>query len=153
MYTAVGRVKEVPEEVVERSTALAWTQKHGLGGTMALDIRRSAPLTTEIRGSKSHALVLLTGELDVSSAGGLYEEFARLSREGVVHVALDLSDLEFIDSTGISVLIAEHKRTASAGGELIILTPHRNVRRVFEVAGLMDVLAVSPPDASGEGAG
>lgn len=117
---------------------------------MALDIRRSAPLITEIRGSKGHALVLLSGELDVSTAGGLYREFAQLNRDGVVHVALDMTALEFIDSTGISAIIAEHKRTAAAGGELIILTPHRNVRRVFEVAGLMDVLDVLPSDSSGE---
>ncbi|HUE06855.1 MAG TPA: STAS domain-containing protein [Acidimicrobiales bacterium] len=131
---------------------LSRTQNH-LGGTMALDIRRSVPLITEIRGSEGHALVLLTGELDVSTAGGLYQEFAQLNRDGVVHVALDLTGLEFIDSTGISAIIAEHKRTASAGGELIILTPHRNVRRVFEVAGLMDVLNVLPPDSSGDATG
>jgi anti-anti-sigma factor len=118
---------------------------------MTLDIRRSAPLLTEIRGAQSHALVLLTGELDISTAGGLYEELAGLSHEGVVRVALDLTDLEFIDSTGISVIIAEHKRTASAGGELIILTPHNNVRRVFEVAGLMEVLDVLPTEAPGKG--
>jgi anti-anti-sigma factor len=120
---------------------------------MALDVSRSAPLHSEIRGSKSHALVILTGELDVSTAGQLYEELAALTREGVIHVALDLAGLEFIDSTGISVLIAEHKRTASAGGELIILSPHRLVRRVFEVSGLMDVLDVLPPDARGENGG
>lgn len=119
---------------------------------MALDIERSAPLTTEIRGSKSHALVLLTGELDASTAGKLYEELAQISREGVMHVALDLTALEFIDSTGISVIIAEHKRAASSGGELVILTPHRNVRRVFEVTGLMDILDVLPHEACGEGA-
>jgi anti-sigma B factor antagonist len=113
---------------------------------MALDVRRSAPLNAEIRGSKSHAVVILTGELDVSSAGQLYEELATLNREGAIHVALDLAGLEFIDSTGISVLIAEHKRTASAGGELIILSPHRHVRRVFEVSGLMDVFDVLPRD-------
>lgn len=117
---------------------------------MALDVRRSAPLSTEIRGSKGHALVILSGELDASTAGRLYEELATLSREGVVHVALDLTNLEFIDSTGISVMIAEHKRTASAGGELIILTPHRNARRVFEVAGLMDVLDILPHAPSDE---
>lgn len=120
---------------------------------MALDIRRSTPLITDIRGSKGHAVVLLTGELDVSTAADLYQEFAQLNRAGVVHVALDLTALEFIDSTGISAIIAEHKRTASAGGELIILTPHRNVRRVFEVAGLMDVLDILPPDSSGEDTG
>jgi len=117
---------------------------------MALEIRRSAPLVREIRGSQGHALVILTGELDVSTAGGLYEELARLSHDGIVHVALDLSGLEFMDSTGISVIIAEHKRTASAGGELIILTPHHNVRRVFEVAGLMDVLDVLPNEEPGQ---
>lgn len=113
---------------------------------MALEIRRAAPFTTEIRGSKAHALVILTGELDVSTSGQLYEELATLNREGANHVALDLAALEFIDSTGLSVLIAEHKRTASAGGELIILTPHRQARRVFEVSGLMDVLHVLPPE-------
>jgi len=116
---------------------------------MALEVHRSAPLTTEIRGSKGHAVVVLAGELDASTAGGLYEALATLNREGVVHVALDLRALEFIDSTGISVIIAEHKRTASANGELIILTPHHNVRRLFEVAGLMDVLDVLPREATG----
>jgi anti-sigma B factor antagonist len=113
---------------------------------VALDVRRNTPLTTEIRGSKQHALVILTGELDVSTAGRLYEELAALTREGMIHVALDLRDLEYIDSTGISVLIAEHKRTAAAGGELIILMPHRQVRRVFEVSGLMEIFDVLPKD-------
>ncbi len=118
---------------------------------MALDVRRNTPLTSEIRGSKNHALVILSGELDVSTAGRLYEELASLTREGMIHVALDLRALEFIDSTGISVLIAEHKRTASAGGELLILTPHRNVRRVFEVSGLMDIFDVLPNEGSAAG--
>jgi anti-anti-sigma factor len=120
---------------------------------MTLDVRRSAPLSTEIRGSKGHTLVILAGELDASTSGGLYEELAALSREGVVHVALDLSALEFIDSTGLSVVIAEHKRTAAAGGELIILTPHRNTRRVFELTGLMDVLDVLSNETTEEAAG
>ena len=83
---------------------------------MALEVRRAAPFSTEIRGTESHALVILTGELDVSTAGQLYEELATLNREGAIHVALDLTALEYIDSTGISVIIAEHKRTSSAGG-------------------------------------
>ena len=115
---------------------------------MALEVRRSPPLNTEIRASEEHALINLTGELDASTAGELYEEFAALNREGVVHVTLDLAELEFIDSTGISVIIAEHKRTASSGGQLIVVTPHHNVRRVFEVTGLMDVLDIRPRCAS-----
>ena len=116
---------------------------------MALEIRRSAPVDADTPGTEGHALVLLSGELDASTAGQLYEELARLSRNDIVYVALNLAALEFIDSTGISVIIAEHKRTAAAGGELVIVAPHHNVRRVFEVAGLMDVLDVllqEPPE-------
>ena len=56
---------------------------------MALEIQRSAPLSTEIRGSKSHALVLLSGELDVSTAGGLYEELAGLEFRPFTEIPLD----------------------------------------------------------------
>lgn len=118
---------------------------------MALEVRRNTPVDSESRGSKTHAVVVLTGELDVTTAGQLYEELAQLTREGMIHVTLDLRALEFIDSTGISALIAEHKRTAAAGGELILLTPHRNVRRVFEVSGLMDIFDVVPKDDAAEG--
>lgn len=123
---------------------------------MALDVQRSNPPIGETLGSNSRALMILTGELDVSTAGKLYEAFAELTREGVVNVDLDLTALEYIDSAGISVLIAEHKRTSSSGGELIIHTPHRNTRRIFEVAGLIDVLHLEPgelPEDDGGGTG
>ncbi len=117
---------------------------------MAIDVMRSTSPKGETVDSKSRALMVLTGELDVSTAGKLYEAFAELTREGIVHVDLDLTALQYIDSAGISVLIAEHKRTSSSGGELLILTPHRNTRRILEVAGLLDVLHLDPRDPPGE---
>lgn len=108
-------------------------------------------LTPEIRRSGSHALVKLSGELDTSTAGSLYEQFAELSRDGVVHVALDLSDLSFMDSTGLSVVIAEHKRVASLGGELVVLDCQSMVARLFEVTGLYDILDIRPNRGSADG--
>ena len=113
---------------------------------VALEIRRNALRNPEIRREEKHALVLLSGELDASTAGQLYEQLAELTREGVVHVALDLSDLEFMDSTGLSVVIAEHKRTNASGGELVIMSPQSQVRRLFEITGLMGVLQVQPEE-------
>jgi anti-anti-sigma factor len=109
---------------------------------VVLEVRRNALLNPEIRRADNHALVLLRGELDASTSGQLYEQLAELTREGVVHVALDFSELEFMDSTGLSVVIAEHKRTAASGGELTILWPQSRVLRLFEITGLMGILHI-----------
>jgi anti-sigma B factor antagonist len=124
---------------------------------VALEIRRNALLNSETRRGEHQAVVLLSGELDASTAGQLYEQLAELTRDGVVHVALDLSALEFMDSTGLSVLIAEHKRTTASGGELIIVSPQSQVLRMFEITGLTEVLHIredpggcEPEDTPGE---
>ena len=116
---------------------------------MALEIRRNALLNPEIRRSENHALVLLAGELDASTAGQLYEQLAELTRDGVVHVDLDLSGLEFMDSTGLSVVVAEHKRTNASGGELMILSPQSQVRRLLEITGLTGILQIRPDEQDG----
>jgi anti-anti-sigma factor len=111
---------------------------------MTLVVRRHARLTPEVRSVADHAVVTLVGDLDASTAGLLYEQFAALTREGAMHVALDLEGLSFMDSTGLSVIIAEHKRTTSLGGELIIYSPQEPVRKLFEMTGLMELLDVLP---------
>ena len=87
---------------------------------------------------------MLDGELDTATAGQLFEMFAELAREGIKHVALNLAELDFIDSTGISVVVAEHKRVESMGGELIIFSPRPRVRKVLEVTGLGNYLNIRP---------
>ncbi len=87
---------------------------------------------------------MLAGELDASTAGALYMQLAELAKLGVRHVALNLAELTFMDSTGLSVMIAEHNRVESMGGELIIFSPCDCVRRVFEVTGLCGFLNVRP---------
>ena len=116
---------------------------------MVLEIRRNALLNPEIRRAENHALVLLSGELDASTAGQLYEQLAELTRDGVVHVDLDLSGLEFMDSTGLSVVVAEHKRTNASGGELMILSPQSQVRRLLEITGLTGILQIRPDEQDG----
>jgi anti-sigma B factor antagonist len=111
---------------------------------MALTIDRTDVLTSEIRTDGEHALVALAGEVDLSTVGPLYQLFADLSRDRVRHVALNLAEVVFLDSTGLSVLVAEHKRVDSMGGELIIFAPRINVRRLFEVTGLDSYFNIRP---------
>ncbi len=115
---------------------------------MALRVSRRTILDTEIRKAEpQHAVVILAGELDTSNVGQLYEELAQLTREGVRHIAIDLADLEFVDSTGLSAIIAAHKRAEASGGELILLAPSRDMRRLFQVTGIDDYLNIRPAES------
>jgi anti-sigma B factor antagonist len=111
---------------------------------MGLSVEREELLTPEIRQAGSHATVKLSGELDTSTVPVLYTVFAELSNDGVIHVALDFTGLSFLDSTGLSVLVAEHKRVTSLGGEMVIFECQPNIARLFEVTGLNEVLDVRP---------
>jgi anti-anti-sigma factor len=107
--------------------------------------RIEAALATEIRKAEpAHALVMLAGELDASNVGQLYEQLAQLTREGARHIALNLAELEFIDSTGLSAIIAAHKRAEALGGELIIFSPPQSIRRLFTVTGIDTYLNIRP---------
>lgn len=114
-------------------------------GIVTLRVARKEALATEIRKAEpAHALVMLAGELDVSNVGQLYEQLAQLTREGVRHIALNLAELEFIDSTGLSAIIAAHKRAEALGGELIIFSPSQSIRRLFTVTGIDTYLNIRP---------
>jgi anti-sigma B factor antagonist len=104
-------------------------------------------LETEIRRVGTHALVILVGEIDLSTVGQLYEELAALAHAGVCHVSLNLAEVTFMDSTGLSLLVTEHKRMESMKGELILFSPSRLVRRLFEISGLDSYLNIRPKRA------
>ncbi len=117
---------------------------------MTFSVTRQELLSSEIRRSDRHALILLAGELDLSTVADLYSQFAELAREDVNHVALDLTALTFMDSSGLAVLIAEHKRVESLQGELIILSPRPRIRRLLELTGLDTYLTIRPETSTAE---
>jgi anti-sigma B factor antagonist len=104
----------------------------------------SEALEIVVSQSENRTVVALTGELDAATAPRLYTEFAELSRGGHHEVELDLASLEFMDSSGLAVVVAEHKRAQANGGGLVILSPARRVIRLFQVSGLMSYLVVKP---------
>jgi anti-sigma B factor antagonist len=78
---------------------------------------------------------MLAGERDTLNVARLYKELTDLTREGVRHIAIDLAAPEFVDSTGLSALIAAHKRAGALGGELVIVALNRDSRTLFEIPG------------------
>jgi anti-sigma B factor antagonist len=92
-------------------------------------------------------VVGVSGEIDVATSTSL-QEALDTSLSDQTRVVVDLSGVTFLDSTGLGVLLRAHKRAESTDGELKVVVRHQNVRRVFEVTGLLDVLAVC--DSVGE---
>ena len=87
--------------------------------------------------------VRLLGELDMSTAPQLREELLRLAADGATMVTVDLSELAFVDSTGLSVLITGLKRLRQQGGEMALRSPTPGTRRLLEITGLTEVFSIS----------
>jgi anti-anti-sigma factor len=86
-------------------------------------------------------VVAPTGEIDLSTApelGGALEATPPASR----HVVVDLTEVSFIDSSGINVLLTGQRRLAESGAGFRVVAPPGPVRRVFELTQLVDALGV-----------
>jgi anti-sigma B factor antagonist len=93
----------------------------------------------------SGPVVRIAGEVDIQTSPLLDEHLRRVLGEGVSSLVVDLGAVSFLDSTGLSVLIASLKRCEAAGGTLRVVSAEPNVRRVFEVTGLTDVFHMEDP--------
>ena len=100
----------------------------------------------ELVASRGAAIVTLRGELDAHDAPRLREVFAgaleALSDASSPRLVLDLTAVEFLDSTALGTMIGALRRAREAGGELAMVLPETPARRIFEITGLDQVLAI-----------
>jgi anti-anti-sigma factor len=97
------------------------------------DRDRTASLAVQVVERVDGTLVVqLTGEIDISTAEILIDQFRVISAERIQNVILDATEVEFIDSAGLHALI-EGKRMIREGGTNLVLVPSRQVRRVLEL--------------------
>ncbi len=92
-------------------------------------------------------LLHVRGELDIASVPQLSNRLLALLREGR-DVALDLSEVGFIDSSGVSVLIAGARAAELSGSTLTIRAVSAAALRVLELTGVTERLQLSPDAAS-----
>jgi anti-sigma B factor antagonist len=87
-------------------------------------------------------VLALSGELDVASAPELNKCLSELAPESHARVVLDLSELRFVDSPGINVLLTAKQEAQDEGRVLVLRRPTAQVQRVFAVLGLSDWLTL-----------
>jgi anti-anti-sigma factor len=86
--------------------------------------------------------IALEGELDFSSALTLDDELRRAEADPAPVLVLDLSELRFMDSTGLAIIASSYRRTRRGGRRLVIACPTRAVRRIFQLTGMLERLEV-----------
>ena len=91
---------------------------------------------------KGNALIArLSGELDHSAATRLRGELdALIDETGVTRLLLDVSALEFMDSSGIGLVIGRYKRLAKRGGSVAVIGSNPRIDRIFNMAGLYSLV-------------
>lgn len=86
----------------------------------------------------------MVGEVDLSSAPLLRARIEELLHLGAQRLVVDLRGVGFMDSSGLSVLVACMKRLREAGGELAIACPNMSILKVFTVTGLDRLFTIRP---------
>jgi anti-sigma B factor antagonist len=84
----------------------------------------------------------IAGEIDLYTAPRLQAEFSRLLENGPDRIVIDMSGVEFCDSTGMNVLLSALKRMRERGGVLEVAAPRPAVRKILQVTGLDSVFVV-----------
>lgn len=122
----------------------------GTGGETSV-VEPELRVTVELApGSDESGPVLkVSGEIDIQTSPILDEQLRSLLGEGATSIVVDLADVVFLDSTGLSVLVAALKRCQSVGGTVRLVSLRPNVRRVVEVTGLTDAFQVGSADREG----
>jgi anti-sigma B factor antagonist len=95
------------------------------------------------RSQGERTVLALAGEIDLYTAPRLQTELTRaLADTGSAQIIVDMSAVEFCDSTGMNVLLAAHRLAAERGGDLALAAPRPPVRKILEVTGLYSVFTV-----------
>lgn len=93
----------------------------------------------------SRTVLHVRGEVDLSTASHLRDHLAdAIEGDGLAAVVLDLSGLEFMDATGLEVLVQARRRAGERGAQLVLARPPGTFLRLLGVTGLDEAFPVEP---------
>jgi anti-sigma B factor antagonist len=84
----------------------------------------------------AHVVLKVSGEVDIATAPKLREKLVELAGGGATRVVVDLDGVDFLDSTGLGVLIGGMKRLRGVDGDLSLVCTQARILKVFEITGL-----------------
>ena len=99
-------------------------------------------LGLDVAERNGYAVLSVTGEVDVYTAPQFREQLIELVDQGQRKIVVDLQGVEFLDSTGLGVLVGGLKRVRSHDGDLALVCTQRRILKVLEITGLTKVFTI-----------
>ena len=91
------------------------------------------PFQISVAGTADGTVIALVGELDLATAPALEEEVVHARSGSPGRIVLDLGGIEFIDSTGLRILLSLRNDAKRNGHPLVLVPPRPAARRIFEI--------------------
>lgn len=134
-FPAEGSVKRISSDSSEGGLALGWSPK--AGGS-----EREVVVNVSVANHGSETVAVVSGEVDADNCSEL--SAAILERPDLTDLlVVDMSDVSFIDSSGISELLRIQKAAQADNRALRIKDPSPSVHRVLEITGLLSALGIA----------
>ena len=99
-------------------------------------------LGIDVRKVNAHAVLDVQGEIDVYTAPKLREKLIELVSEGSYDVIVNLEGVDFLDSTGLGVLVGALKRVKAHDGSLSLVCTQDKLLKIFKTTGLTKVFPI-----------
>ncbi|MFC4387714.1 anti-sigma F factor antagonist [Gracilibacillus marinus] len=105
-------------------------------------------LATQFIALENVLVVRLEGELDHHSAAHLKMEWQeQMQKNNSKHVVLNLENLQFMDSSGLGVVLGRYKEVQQIGGEMVVCSISNAVKRLFDLSGLFKIVRLEENEA------
>lgn len=95
-----------------------------------------------IKEDNGQVLAVLSGRLDTAAATEVAPQFTELNEKAGESITLDFTDLEYISSSGLRLLIGLRKSSAAKGGKLVIEHINDAIRNVFMMTGFYNLFEI-----------
>ena len=116
---------------------LHWTRTRSIHGQ---EVEWTCRCRTVLDGGRT--IVEAVGEIDVYTAPKLREQLTELVDAGRRDIIVDMQKVEFLDSTGLGVLVGGLKRVSQHGGSLRLVCTQERILKIFRITGLTKVFAI-----------
>ena len=99
-------------------------------------------LTLSTREVDGTTIVAVGGEIDVYTAPKLRDKITELVADGVYTIVIDMESVEFLDSTGLGVLVGGLKKVRAHDGSLELICTQDRLLKIFRITGLAKVFVI-----------
>ncbi len=108
-----------------------------------------APVAYSVRDEGDQVVMTIHGDIDLRSSADIRAAIGEAARPDA-ELIIDLAGVRFLDSSGLGALVWARRRMQREGGDVVVVRPRRNVRRMLEVSGLSKVVPVEGMNPPGQ---